>query len=80
LGRRFRPACSGVDKRWHAAHRSTHPGHCGHKSDHASVEILHDLVQPVKDGAVRLIKNEQIKEGRTELFVTAGDGLKRGDV
>jgi hypothetical protein len=28
LRRQFRPACSGVDKRWHAAYRSTHPGVC----------------------------------------------------
>src|ERR1035437_2970152 len=56
------------------------PGGCGRKSDHTGVKILHDFVQAVKDGAMRLIKNDEIEEARTELFVTARDCLKRGNV
>jgi hypothetical protein len=31
LRRQFRPARSGIDKRWRAPYRSTHPGHCWHR-------------------------------------------------
>jgi hypothetical protein len=37
-------------------------------------------VEPFTHGAVRLIKNKQIEESRTELLIATRHGLKRGNV